>query len=180
MGANGGQLPRHRATMLEAQAAPSEGTSPAPYQLTMLTGETSVRTAVHASGKPHVYWDPYRLLTIAKALSQRLQTIDAQNSGYYRQQLAQFTSQWQNQTKRWEAQAASLKGKRAIVYHSGKPVLFTFSNGKAQWIDIELGMENGEEVEVLSGLKLPSRVIISNNLQLAHNVSVKEIKQAIQ
>ncbi len=85
---------------------------------------------VHASGNPHVFWDPYRLLTIAKALSQRLQTIDDSNSAYYQQQLARFTSTWQSQTKQWESQAASLKGKKAIVYHKNWSYLL-------QWLKIE-------------------------------------------
>jgi len=83
---------------------------------------------VHASGNPHVYWDPYRLLTIAKALSQRLQTIDPSNSAYYQQRLTQFTSIWQSQTKKWEAQTAKLRGKKAIVYHKNWSYLLKWLN----------------------------------------------------
>jgi len=83
---------------------------------------------VHASGNPHVYWDPYRLLTIAKALSQRLQKIDPSNSAYYQQRLTQFTSIWQSQTKKWEAQTAKLRGKKAIVYHKNWSYLLKWLN----------------------------------------------------
>lgn len=72
---------------------------------------------IHASGNPHVYWDPYRLLKIAQALSQRLQTIDPSNTVHYQQRLSRFTSTWKTQIKRWEAETASLRGKKAIVYH---------------------------------------------------------------
>ena len=72
---------------------------------------------VHASGNPHVHWDPYRLLTIAKALNQRLQTIDSNNAVFYQQQLNQFSARWQSAITHWEEQAVELHGKKAVVYH---------------------------------------------------------------
>lgn len=86
---------------------------------------------VHASGNPHVHWDPYRLLTIAKALSQRLQTIDSNNAVFYQQQLNQFSARWQSAITRWEEQAIQLHGKKAVVYHKNWSYLLN-------WLGIEM------------------------------------------
>ncbi len=85
---------------------------------------------VHASGNPHVHWDPYRLLTIANALSKRLQTIDPTHTADYQQQLKMFITQWKENIARWETQAVQLKGKQVIVYHKNWSYLLN-------WLQIE-------------------------------------------
>lgn len=72
---------------------------------------------VHASGNPHVHWDPYRLLIIAKALSERLALIDGNNAVDYEKNYRAFESKWQSQIREWETMMAPLKGKKVIVYH---------------------------------------------------------------
>lgn len=72
---------------------------------------------VHSQGNPHVHLDPRRLLTIADALSQRLQTIDAANASHYQQLLQTWRAQWQTQIARWEQEYAQLRGKKVVVYH---------------------------------------------------------------
>ena len=85
---------------------------------------------VHASGNPHVHWDPYRLLSIARALSERLILIDGDNSDDYQANLRAFETMWQTRIKSWETQAAQLKGKKAIVYHKNWSYLMN-------WLGIE-------------------------------------------
>ena len=71
--------------------------------------------------------------------------------------------------------------KEAIVLRSGKPVVFTMEDNLAKWNYVTLGNENGKEVEILEGLKKDQQVIVSNNLQLAHDAPVKtEIDQRNQ
>ena len=72
---------------------------------------------VHPQGNPHVQMDPYRVLAVAKALSARLQKLDAANAAVYQQRLADFSGRWSAATKRWEAKAAPLRGKKVIVHH---------------------------------------------------------------
>jgi zinc/manganese transport system substrate-binding protein len=79
---------------------------------------------VHASGNPHVHLDPYRLLTIAKALSTRLTEIDPAGADHYRQRLDDFSKRWQQAIARWEEQAAPLKGVRVVVHHKDWVYLF--------------------------------------------------------
>ncbi|MCU0446221.1 MAG: efflux RND transporter periplasmic adaptor subunit [Microscillaceae bacterium] len=63
--------------------------------------------------------------------------------------------------------------KTAIVIRSGKKVVFTEENGLAKWNYVTTGLENQESVEITEGLKPGMRVIINNNLQLAHDSPVR-------
>jgi zinc/manganese transport system substrate-binding protein len=72
---------------------------------------------VHASGNPHVHWDPYRLLSIAQSLSERLIALDGTHAAYYKRRYQAFAEKWHRQIVIWEKQAAMLKGKKAIVHH---------------------------------------------------------------
>lgn len=86
---------------------------------------------VHASGNPHVHWDPYRMLEIAQKLSQRLSEIDMPNAEVYAQRLGAFETQWTEKTALWEQMAASLQGKKVIVNHKNWSYLL-------QWFDVEV------------------------------------------
>ncbi len=86
---------------------------------------------VHAAGNPHVHWDPYRLLTIAKALSERLATIDGDHAAYYQERYRDFAEKWNQHIMSWEAFAAPLKGKKAVVHHKNWSYLL-------DWLDIEM------------------------------------------
>lgn len=59
--------------------------------------------------------------------------------------------------------------KSAIVIRSGRKVVFTEEKGLAKWNYVNTGLENNNEVEIIEGLKAGQKVIISNNLQLAHD-----------
>jgi RND family efflux transporter MFP subunit len=68
--------------------------------------------------------------------------------------------------------------KEAIVIRSGKKVVFTVGeDGLAKWNYVETGLENQNEVEITKGLKGGEKVIITNNLQLAHDAPVKVLKE---
>ncbi|MBR9773523.1 MAG: efflux RND transporter periplasmic adaptor subunit [Cytophagales bacterium] len=63
--------------------------------------------------------------------------------------------------------------KEAVVYRSGRPLVFTIDNNEAIWNYVEVGKDNGREVEVLDGLEADRTVIVSNNVQLAHQAPVQ-------
>ena len=65
--------------------------------------------------------------------------------------------------------------KEAIVIRSGRQVVFTEENGLAKWNYVTTGRENGKEIEVIDGLAENKKVIITNNLQLAHDAPVKVV-----
>jgi membrane fusion protein (multidrug efflux system) len=68
--------------------------------------------------------------------------------------------------------------KDAVVYRSGRAVVFTVENGKeSKWNYVEVGKDNGQEIEILEGIPENSIVITTNNLQLAHQAPVQIIKE---
>lgn len=96
---------------------------------------------LHASGNPHVHWDPYRLLTIAKALTKRLIMLDEENALHYEQRLSNFESQWNQAVTQWEATASQLKGTNVIVYHKNWSYLLNW-----------LGVNTVADLEPKSGI----------------------------
>ncbi len=67
--------------------------------------------------------------------------------------------------------------KDALVFRSGRAVVFTVENGKeSKWNYVEVGKDNGQEVEILDGITENSTVITTNNLQLAHQAPVQIVK----
>jgi zinc/manganese transport system substrate-binding protein len=96
---------------------------------------------VHGDGNPHIQLDPRRLRDVARALSLRLQQLDPDNAAAYEQQLHEFMTRWSTAMERWEAQAAGLEGKRAIVHHR-------------EWIYLLdwLGMQRADSLEPKPGI----------------------------
>jgi RND family efflux transporter MFP subunit len=60
----------------------------------------------------------------------------------------------------------------ALLYRGGRAVVFTFINGLAKWNYVNTGLDNGKEVEITEGLNPGDEVIVSNNIQLAHDSPV--------
>lgn len=85
---------------------------------------------IHAGGNPHVHLGPYRMLTIADALTKRLIELDPEHKTDYESNLASFTTQWKAQIIKWEALAEPLKGKQVIVYHKNWSYLL-------KWLGVE-------------------------------------------
>lgn len=85
---------------------------------------------VHPEGNPHVQMDPRRIATIAIALTARLKQIDPAHAADYDARGADFAKRWQAGIKRWEQEAAPLKGQRVVVHHKGWAYLL-------DWLGIE-------------------------------------------
>ncbi|WP_428848308.1 metal ABC transporter solute-binding protein, Zn/Mn family [Shewanella olleyana] len=85
---------------------------------------------VHAKGNPHLHFDPRKLLKVASALSEKMTALDPEGAAGYQAQLADFSERWQQAIPKWEEQAAGLKGKKVIAYHSSFRYLFN-------WLSIE-------------------------------------------
>ncbi|ERM84978.1 hypothetical protein P872_23250 [Rhodonellum psychrophilum GCM71 = DSM 17998] len=66
--------------------------------------------------------------------------------------------------------------KQALVYRSGRPVVFTVEKNESKWNYVEVGKDNGKEVEILTGIEVNATVITSNNLQLAHQAPIQIAK----
>jgi len=72
---------------------------------------------VHAAGNPHLHLDPRNVAQVAAALAKRMAGIDAANAKAYADRLSNFLEKWNQAARRWEAQAAPLKGMPLIVQH---------------------------------------------------------------
>jgi len=78
---------------------------------------------VHAAGNPHIQTDPRNIGRVATALVQRLADIDPAGAAYYQARYRDFAPRWETAIKRWEQQAAPLKGVTVVVQHKGFPYL---------------------------------------------------------
>ena len=79
---------------------------------------------VHPRGNPHIQWGPQNIQLVAGELAKRLAYIDAAGKGYYESRLMSFTHRWAEAIKRWEQEAASLKGVAVIEHHKELTYLF--------------------------------------------------------
>jgi zinc/manganese transport system substrate-binding protein len=78
---------------------------------------------VHAAGNPHIQTDPRNIGSVAAALTQRLSEIDPAGANHYQVRQRDFAQRWNAAIKRWEQQAAPLRGVRIVVQHKGFPYL---------------------------------------------------------
>ncbi|MBL8478671.1 MAG: zinc ABC transporter substrate-binding protein [Sterolibacteriaceae bacterium] len=79
---------------------------------------------VHAAGNPHIQTDPRNMLAVGEALAARLAQVDPANAAAYRTAYAAFADRWRAQIKRWEAQAAPLKGVAVVSQHKAWAYLY--------------------------------------------------------
>lgn len=62
--------------------------------------------------------------------------------------------------------------KEAVVLRQGKEVVFTYKDRKALWNYVTTGLENSSRYTIESGLEPGMEVIVSGNLNLAHETPV--------
>jgi len=67
--------------------------------------------------------------------------------------------------------------KEAVVLRQGKEVVFTYENGKAMWKYVTTGLENSNGYTIESGLEPGMDIIVSGNLNLAHETPVTREEQ---
>ena len=78
---------------------------------------------VHPGGNPHIQTDARNIAKVGDALALRLAEVDATNAAFYQSRHNDFAQRWQDAIKRWEAQAAPLKGMPIVVQHKAFPYL---------------------------------------------------------
>ena len=98
----------------------SPGYFEADRQLRLLEVPTAVDRSmgdVHPLGNPHAHLDARNVGLVARALTARLQAIDAGNAAFYEARGVEFQARWQAAIARWQAEAAPLKGVPVVVIH---------------------------------------------------------------
>lgn len=78
---------------------------------------------VHPSGNPHIQTDPRNMVIVGDALTQRLAQIDPPNASFYRSTYAGLREKLEAAIRKWEAEAAPLRGLAIVVQHKGFPYL---------------------------------------------------------
>jgi zinc/manganese transport system substrate-binding protein len=81
---------------------------------------------VHAAGNPHIQQDPRNIARVAEVLVQRMSQIDAANAGYYQARYKDFSARWNNAMRKWEQQAAPLKGVAVVEHHKNMEYLMNW------------------------------------------------------
>jgi len=66
--------------------------------------------------------------------------------------------------------------KEALLVRDKRPLVFVVEDGLAKWKYIEMGEQNDEFIEVLSGVEPGENVIVEGQYTLAHDAKVKVIK----
>ncbi|MDE6290919.1 MAG: efflux RND transporter periplasmic adaptor subunit [Muribaculaceae bacterium] len=72
-----------------------------------------------------------------------------------------------------EAEKALVVPKSAVVIRTGRQVVFTLKNGKSIWNYVATGLENLDQYTITEGLSPGDSVIVSGNINLAHESPVK-------
>jgi len=96
---------------------------------------------IHPQGNPHVQTNPHNIAAVARAIASRLASLDQVNSDSYGENLERFLESWNAAIDRWEEQAASLRGKKAITHHKSWVYLLLW-----------LGIEEVANLEAIPGL----------------------------
>ena len=72
---------------------------------------------IHAGGNPHIQSDPRNMLPVGKALAERFAELDPANAAGYRARYQTFAGNWTAALKRWQVEAAPLRGVNIAVQH---------------------------------------------------------------
>jgi zinc/manganese transport system substrate-binding protein len=159
------------------------------HKLEIPTSLDRAQGDVHAAGNPHIQTDPRNIGLVARALTQRLQQVDAAHAADYAQRGAAFQQKWQQAVARWTAQAAPLKGVSVVSYHKGYVYLYDWLGiHEIAVLEPKPGIEPSAAhlQEVLAKLKTtPARMVIYSAYQdpraaewLSHNAGIAAVKIA--
>lgn len=124
---------------------------------------------VHTAGNPHIQLDPRNIALVAKALAERLAQLDAANARVYQERHAAFAARWTEAQRRWEQQAAPLKGLNVVVHHKNMGYLW-------QW----LGMREIGTLEPKPGLEPSAGHLGALKAQLAKQPARLVVRAAYQ
>jgi len=96
---------------------------------------------IHPQGNPHIQTNPHNITAVARALGDRMASLDPGNASGYEAGLADFLRRWEIAIDDWEARAEPLRGARLITHHKS-------------WVYLEhwLGIEEADNLEAIPGL----------------------------
>ncbi|HUJ73624.1 MAG TPA: zinc ABC transporter substrate-binding protein, partial [bacterium] len=74
---------------------------------------------VHPMGNPHIQTGAQNYIPVAQHLAERLSILDPAHTAEYQARLKSFTERWEAAMKKWEQEAAPLKGVPVLAHHQG-------------------------------------------------------------
>jgi zinc/manganese transport system substrate-binding protein len=72
---------------------------------------------IHPGGNPHYLLDPRNGIAVARALYNRLSSIDPEGEPYYKRRAEDFEKRMMEKIAAWEAILAKAKGEKVVTYH---------------------------------------------------------------
>jgi zinc/manganese transport system substrate-binding protein len=81
---------------------------------------------VHAFGNPHVHLNPHNIALVSAQLAKRLAAIDPANAAFYAARQSDFAARWAVAMRKWEAQAAPLRGLALVEHHRNMEYLLSW------------------------------------------------------
>ena len=88
------------------------------------TGEiTRAMGDVHPLGNPHYWLDPENGRRVAKAIADKFAELQREDAAYFQQRYDDFGRRLDDAEKKWDQEAAPLKGVEVITYHNSLPNL---------------------------------------------------------
>lgn len=86
------------------------------------TGEvTRAMGDVHPLGNPHYWLDPENGRRIAKGIADKFAELQREDAAYFEQHYDDFSHRLDTAEKRWDQEAAPLKGVTVVTYHNSLP-----------------------------------------------------------
>ena len=86
------------------------------------TGEvTRAMGDVHPLGNPHYWLNPENGRRVAKAIADKFAELQREDAAYFQQHYDDFSRRLDDAEKKWDQEAASLKGVEVITYHNSLP-----------------------------------------------------------
>jgi zinc/manganese transport system substrate-binding protein len=122
---------------------------------------------VHGGGNPHFYNSPAELYAVAKAIRDRLKTLDPEGAATYDKRWAAFDKRYAQKTAEWRNKIAPFKGTNVVVYHESWIYLI-------DW----LGFEQAGALEPKPGVS-PSPAHVGRLLNEVKSRNVKLVFQEV-
>jgi zinc/manganese transport system substrate-binding protein len=86
------------------------------------TGEvTRAMGDVHPLGNPHFWLDPENGRRIAKGIADKFAELQRDDAAYFQQRYDDFGKRLNDAEKKWDQEAAALKGVEVVTYHNSLP-----------------------------------------------------------
>jgi membrane fusion protein (multidrug efflux system) len=67
--------------------------------------------------------------------------------------------------------------KQALVVRNNRNVVFTAENGRAKWNYVKIAHQNSSHLAILEGLAMNDSIIVTGNLNLAHDARIKVVNK---